>query len=159
MTITAVALLKTLHIVSSTVLFGTGIGTAFHMWMTHLRGNVPAIAVTARNVVLADWLFTATSGVVQPATGFALVWAAGYAITESWLVVTYILYVVAGACWIAVVRLQIDVARIAARSVAEGTPLPPAYHRAMRAWFALGWPAFIGLALVFWLMVERPVLW
>jgi uncharacterized membrane protein len=29
----------------------------------------------------------------------------------------------------------------------------------MRLWFALGWPAFIGLIVVFWLMVARPELW
>ena len=51
-------LLKTLHVLSATVLFGTGLGTAFHMWVTHRRGEVRAIAVTAANVVQADFLFT-----------------------------------------------------------------------------------------------------
>jgi uncharacterized membrane protein len=150
---------KTLHIVSSTVLFGTGFGTAFHMWATHLRGDVRAIAVTARNVVLADWLFTATSGVAQPVTGFAMVRMAGYDPLASWLVATYALYAVAAACWFAVVRLQIMIADIAHRSVAAGTPLPPEYHRAMRLWFWLGWPAFLGLIGVFWLMVTKPDFW
>jgi uncharacterized membrane protein len=37
--------------------------------------------------------------------------------------------------------------------------LPPAYHRCMRAWFALGWPAFLAVIATFWLMVTKPALW
>lgn len=154
-----VLILKTLHVLSSTVLFGTGLGTAFHLWMTHRRGDVPAIASAARNVVIADWLFTASSGIVQPATGFALVLVAGYDPLSSWLVVSYGLYVLAGACWIRVVCLQIRVAAIAARSASAGAALPAEYRRAMREWFLLGWPAFTGLLGIFWLMVAKPELW
>jgi len=151
--------LKALHILSSSLLFGTGLGTAFHMWATHLRGDVKAIAATARNVVLADWLFTATSGAVQPVTGVGLVLMAGYDPRSPWLILTYGLYVLAGACWLIVVRLQIRVAGIAARSAAKGLPLPPEYYRIMRAWFWLGWPAFISLLGIFWLMAMKPDLW
>lgn len=152
-------ILKTVHILSSTVLFGTGLGTAFHMWVTHRRGDVHAIAVTVRNVVLADWLFTATSGIVQPVTGFGLIALAGYDPAASWLILTYALYALAGACWIVVVGLQLRIAAIAQKCAAEGTALPAAYHRAMRAWLWLGWPAFISLIVVFWLMVAQPQLW
>jgi uncharacterized membrane protein len=155
----AFIVLKTVHVVSSTILFGTGLGTAFHMWMTHLRGDVAAIASTARNVVVADWLFTSTTGVLQPLTGIMLVVIAGYDPVSSWLVLTYCLYMVAGLCWLVVVCLQIRVARIAARCATESAPLPADYHRAMRAWFCLGWPAFLALIGVFWLMVSKPDLW
>ncbi len=151
-------ILKTLHILSATILFGTGIGTAFHMWVTHLRGDVSAIAVTARNVVLADWLFTAASGVAQPLTGGGLVMA-GYDPYSHWLIASYVLYALAGACWFVVVWLQIRVARIASACATSGSPLPADYYRLMRAWFWLGWPAFIGLVCVFWLMVAKPQLW
>lgn len=152
-------LLKTVHVISSTLLFGTGIGTAFHMWATHLRGDPRAIASTARNVVLADWLFTATSGVVQPASGAALAVMAGHDLLAPWLLLTYALYVLAGACWLPVVWLQMRAADLAAEAVAAGTPLPPAYHRHMRLWFVLGWPAFLALVAVFYLMVAKPALW
>ena len=33
-----------------------------------------------------------------------------------------------------------------------------AARRAFRIWFALGWPAFIALTLVFWLMIAKPSL-
>ena len=152
-------LLKTIHVLSSTVLFGTGMGTAFHMWFTHLRGDVRAIASTARNVVLADWIFTATSGILQPVTGFAMALDAGYDLRASWLVAAYGLYAIAGACWIPVVLLQMRVARLAEGCAESGSALPDEYYRAMRTWFLLGWPAFAGLVVVFWLMVAKPDLW
>lgn len=152
-------LLKTVHIISATLLFGTGIGTAFHMWMTHLTGDARAIASTAKNVVLADWLFTATSGVVQPITGFAMIGQMGYDPWEAWLIASYLLYGVAASCWFVVVRLQMRVSAIATECVNANAPLPPEYHRAMRAWFWLGWPAFVALIAIFGLMVFRPPIW
>ena len=151
--------LKWLHVVSATVLFGTGLGTALHMWLAHLRRDPRAIAVVARNVVLVDWLFTATSGVVQPLSGFGLVTLSAADPFESWLVTSYLLYAVAALCWFPVVRLQMRVRDIAAAAVSDGTPLPLEYDRCMRAWFWLGWPAFASLLAVFALMVMRPVLW
>lgn len=152
-------LVKTIHILSSTLLFGTGLGTAFHMWFTHMRGNLQAIASTANNVVLADWLFTATSGVVQPLTGLWLLFQAGYDPDASWLVLTYFLYILAGGCWLIVVKIQLKIAGIATRCVQYGLDLPPEYFTLMRNWFLLGWPAFISLVVIFWLMVTKPTLW
>jgi len=43
--------LKTVHIVSATILFGTGLGTAFFKWITDRSGNVQAIRVVAERVV------------------------------------------------------------------------------------------------------------
>ncbi len=150
---------KWVHVLSSTLLFGTGLGTAFHFYATHLRRDVVAIASAARNTTLADWLFIATSGIVQPVSGVILIRTAGYDYLESWLAVTYVLYVIAAACWIRVVALQYRVRALAEAAVADGSPLPPEYFSAMRLWFILGWPAFIALVLIFALMVVKPVLW
>jgi hypothetical protein len=64
-------IVKWLHVISSTVLFGTGIGSAFYLLATTLSRDVRAVAVVARMVVRADWLFTATTAVLQPLTGFS----------------------------------------------------------------------------------------
>ncbi len=145
----AFLLLKWLHILSATILFGTGLGTAFHMWMAHRRSDVAAIATASKNTVLADWLFTLPSGIVQPVTGWLLIRLGGYDPFADWLVATYALYVLAGTCWIAVVVIQIEVARIAGRAHTSSEVLPPRYDRLMRRWFILGWPAFLPLMVVF----------
>lgn len=148
--------LKWVHILSSTVLFGTGLGTALQMVLAHRAGDVRAIAVVTRNVVRADWLCTLPSGIVQPLSGVALILLSGWNPHAKWLMAAYGLYALAGLCWIVVVVLQLRMARLAARAAQDGTPLPSAYFALYRAWFALGWPAFVGLVIVFALMVFKP---
>src|SRR3546814_11934600 len=93
-------------------------------------------------VVRADWIFTGTSGIVQPASGLWLVFHAGYSPTESWLAATYALYLLAFACWVPVVGLQIRATRLAAAAEHMGTPLGTDCYRKMRLWFLLVGPAF-----------------
>ncbi|WP_075218029.1 DUF2269 family protein [Mongoliimonas terrestris] len=150
---------KWVHVVSSTILFGFGAGTAWYFWSAHRTGDPALVARVGRMVIRADWIFTGTSGVVQPASGLLLVHLAGYALTEPWLVVTYGLYALAFACWVPVVWLQIRAQVLAETAAAKGTPLGADYRRCMRLWFAFGWPAFLGLMGVFWLMIARPALW
>ena len=37
--------------------------------------------------------------------------------------------------------------------------LPPDYERLFRIWFALGWPAFLGVVAIFAIMIFKPQLW
>ena len=151
--------IKLVHILSATLLFGTGLGTAYHLFATHIRGDIAAISVVARNTVLADWLFTATTGVLQPLTGLLMVYWGGYSFFESWLVISYILYVIAGLCWLKVVQLQYRIRWLTAQAVDRSEALTGEYDRAMKQWFILGWPAFVGLSIVFLLMVMKPDIW
>ncbi|HEY0065390.1 MAG TPA: DUF2269 domain-containing protein [Telluria sp.] len=150
-------IVKWLHILSSTFLFGTGIGSAFYMLFTSLSRDVRAIAVVSRHVVLADWIFTATTVVVQPVTGIYLIHLAGYPFQSAWIMWSIALYFLAGACWLPVVWIQLkmrDMAQVAAR---DNSALPAQYWRYLRIWTVLGIPAFFALVVVFWLMVAKPV--
>jgi uncharacterized membrane protein len=148
---------KYVHIVSSTLLFGTGLGTAFHMFMSHRTGDVRSIVTASRNTVLADWLFTTPAVLVQPFSGAMLAASLGLPLTSDWLVATYLLYVLVGACWLPVVWLQIRMHRYAAEALRTGRDLPVAYHRAARIWIALGWPAFISVLGIFYLMLFKQL--
>lgn len=148
-------LLKTIHILSSTLLFGTGLGTAFHGWMANRAGPLAVRRVVNRNVVLADWLFTTPAVIVQPVTGVWLAQIAGFPLSSGWLVAAMFLYVIVGACWLPVVGIQIAMRHIA-DATPDGEPLPARYFRLSRWWFALGWPAFIGVIIIFWLMIAKP---
>jgi uncharacterized membrane protein len=149
--------LKWAHIVSSTILFGTGLGIAFFQWSTYRKGDVHAIASVARLVVRADFVFTTPAVIVQLATGLALVHLAVIPWTTAWVMLGLGLFVVVGACWIPVVKIQVKLAELAARADVSAAELPEEFHRGMRAGFRLGWPAFIGMLLIFWLMVAKPV--
>ena len=152
-------ILKWLHILSSTVLFGTGIGTAFQMVWAMQTDRVETVHSVASGVVVADWMFTTPAGIIQPLTGLTLVHLAGYGWFEPWLLLTYAAYVLAFACWLPVVGLQIRIRALAGMALANGTPLPQQARHYYRLWFTLGWPAFIALMGVFWLMVAKPDLW
>ncbi|OBV39566.1 DUF2269 family protein [Janthinobacterium psychrotolerans] len=150
-------IVKWLHIVSSTLLFGTGIGSAFYMLFTSLSRDVRAIAVVSRHVVRADWLFTATTVVFQPLSGFYMIHLAGYPLASAWIVWSIVLYLVAGACWLPVVWLQMRMRDMAQASARDNLALPALYWRYLRLWTALGVPAFFALIIVFYLMTAKPV--
>jgi len=152
----AVLALRLLHFLGAAVLFGTGLGIAFFMFMAHRTTDVGVVAAAARHTVLADLIFTATAVIVQPVTGIALALLLGYSLTEPWLVASVALYLLAGACWLPVVRIQIRVRDMARHAHESGSPLPPAYNTLMRLWFWLGWPAFLSVIAIFALMVFRP---
>lgn len=150
-------LLKTVHILSSTLLFGTGLGTAFHGFMANRSGDLAARRIVNRNVVIADWLFTTPAVIVQPVTGVWLARIAGYPLTTGWLAAAIVLYLFVGACWLPVVGIQIEMRRIVDQ-IADGEALPARYFNLSRTWFVLGWPAFAGVIVIFWLMVAKPEL-
>lgn len=150
-------LLKCLHIVSSTILFGTGIGIAFFKWVTDRSGDVRAIRLSSERTVLADWLFTSPAVIVQPLSGLAMAHLAGYPIMGGWLAYSVVLYVIAGCCWLPVVWLQLRMRALAREADDARTPLPSQYWMYARCWFWLGVPAFMALIVVFWLMVAKPV--
>jgi uncharacterized membrane protein len=150
-------LIKWLHIISSTVLFGTGAGIAFFFVRAQRTQDATIIASVAQDVVLADIIFTATAVVLQPVTGIALVLKGGYSLfTTPWLVVSMALYCLVGCCWLPVVWLQIRMRDLAIDAANHDLPLPVVYQFYYRRWFALGWPAFMGVLAIFYLMVAKP---
>ncbi|MEZ5799165.1 MAG: DUF2269 domain-containing protein [Paracoccaceae bacterium] len=148
--------LRWLHVIGACVLLGTGAGIAFFMLMAHRTRDARLIAHTAGVVVLADWLFTASVVLAQPVTGTWLALELGWSLTEPWLLTALALYVLTGAFWLPVVRMQRDMRDLARQAVVTGRPLPPRYHRLFRLWFACGFPAFAAVLAILWLMLTRP---
>lgn len=150
-------LVKWVHVVSSTLLFGTGLGSAYYMFFTNRSRDTRAIAVVARRVVWADWLFTTPTGVLQPLSGAYLVHLAGMPWSAHWIIASIVLYIIAMLCWLPVVWLQMEMAKMAQVAAATSAPLPPRFWRFHRTWTALGVPAFVGFLGIFYLMVVKPV--
>lgn len=149
-------LVKYLHVLSSTLLFGTGVGTAFYLLMTSWTRDAHVVAVVARYVVIADWLFTATTVVIQPITGLYLARKLGMPLTTPWLYWSLVFYAIAVACWLPVVWLQVKLRDLAVEAARNGAPLPDRYGALLGTWAALGVPALLCFLAIFYLMVAKP---
>ena len=145
-------LVKWVHIVSSNILFGTGIGNAFCLFMANRSREVPSIYFATRTVVIADFLFTSPAAVVQLLTGVWLRHLTGYSLSESWVKWGLALYFFAGACWLPVVRMQVEMRDMARVALETGEPLPERYWKKNRWWTILGSLAFPAIVIVFYVM-------
>jgi uncharacterized membrane protein len=148
--------LKYLHVLGAMVILGTGSGIAFFMLMAHRSGDSAFVAQTARIVVIADMVFTATAVVAQPVTGYFLLGETGENISAPWVAASLALFVFAGLFWLPVVWMQMRMRDLAARAAAAGEALPAAYHRLFRLWFVFGFPGFGSVMLIVWLMIAKP---
>jgi len=152
------SILLYMHVIGATILFGTGIGIAFFMVMSNRSGDARLVAHVAGIVVVADTVFTATAAVLQPLTGVLLAREAGWPLMSGWVAWSLVLYLLVGLFWLPVVWMQLRMRNLAIAARDAGAPLPPAYHRLYRWWFALGFPAFAAVLAIFWLMLTKPVL-
>lgn len=154
----AYLVVKTLHILSATLMVGTGFGSAFYLFFTNRGRQTAAQAEVARLVVRADWWFTTPAVIFQPLSGLWLARQAGWPLASNWLLASIGLFLFAGLCWLPVLRLQTRMAAMARAAVAAGQPLPARYWRYARYWECLGYPAFCAMLAVYFLMVLKPTL-
>lgn len=145
-----------LHVVGATVLLGTGAGIAFFLVVANRTADPALIAHTAGIVVFADFLFTATAVVAQPVTGWLLARDAGWPLLGGWLGASLLLYLMVGAFWLPVVWIQMRLRALALDARDANQALPADYHRLYRIWFACGFPAFLGVLAIIWLMLTKP---
>jgi uncharacterized membrane protein len=108
------------------------------------------------HVVQADMWFTTSAIVFQPLSGWYLAHKAGLALDSPWLLWTYALYLLAGACWLPVAWIQLKMRDMARDAAARKVSLPARYWTCFGAWIALGIPAFVSPMVVFYLMVAKP---
>ena len=75
--------IKLIHIMNVTILFGTGIGIAIFSLWAHMTNDVKIIAYTFKKTVLADLIFTTPAIIIQPVSGLLLVHYQGYDLFET----------------------------------------------------------------------------
>lgn len=150
--------LKLIHILSATIILGTGIGSVFYLHRAHKTANSQIIAFAAKNVVIADWIFTTPAIIIQFLTGVGLMHVLTYPWTIDWIMIALGLFILVGACWLPVVWLQIQIRDMAESALKTGANIyqNPLYIRYMKLWYLLGWPAFIAVIIIFYMMVFKP---
>lgn len=149
-------LLKFIHILSAVVVAGTGTGIAFFMLMASRSNNPEAIKVTAKNVILADWLFTLPSVLILLITGPLLMAKLGYSFSSPWFLWVLGLFLFVGSCWIPVLRIQYKLYR-ASNNMTPESGVTREFKQLMRLWVALGILAFSAILVIFWLMIFKPI--
>ena len=146
---------KTLHILSALLFLGAGLMTAYYKVRADRSGKLEVLTWYQREIVLADWIFTLPTVVIQPVTGIMLMSVTGFPFDSTWFLAVSGLYVIVTACWIPVVFIQVRL-RDVTKPLRDGDALPPEYHRLFRRWVTLGFPAGISMAVIFALMVFKP---
>jgi len=148
-------ILKLIHILAAVVVTGTGAGIAFFMFMANRSNNPQAIYITAKHVILGDWIFTTPAVITQIITGILLMNMQGYSFSAAWFYWVVGLFSFIGICWLPVLRIQYKLRELAKISV-DSNLVTPEFKSLMKTWTLLGIPAFTAIIGIFWLMVFKP---
>lgn len=145
-----------LHVLGA-ILFVGNIVTAAFWKLTADRGGDPVIVhQAAKNVMLADWVFTVPGLVLLVVSGSLMSERAGYALDGlNWLTLSLVLFGLSGALWLGVLLpLQRAMIRRSEESVRAGS-LTAAYRRASKLWAVFGTAATLLPVVVLYLMVAK----
>ena len=148
-------ILKLIHILAAVVVTGTGAGIAFFMFMANRSNNPQAIYITAKHVILGDWIFTTPAVITQIITGILLMNMQGYSFSAPWFYWVVVLFAFIGLCWLPVLGIQYKLRELAKVSV-DSNQVTPEFKSLMKTWTLLGIPAFTAIIGIFWLMVFKP---
>lgn len=138
-------------------MFGTGMGTAFFKLMSDLYASVETKNFINSKVVLADWIFTTPSVIIQPITGIWLLVIMKIPFTTNWVIYSFVLYAIAGLCWLPVLFMQMSMLKITKQALKESKELPKRYFSYVMIWSILGFIAFWAMLMIVYLMVFKPL--
>ncbi len=146
-------LLKLIHILSATLMIGTGLGSAFYLYLTYKKSAVQTVKEVLNFVILADTIFTTPSVIIQLITGIMLSDLLGLLYTDwFWLVLAVSVIVL--VLWLRAAFIQFKLKKL----LEEENKLSPKFHHLMNIWFILGVPSFGGAIYLYYLMVYRAFL-
>ena len=152
-----IQVLLALHILAAVVFVGNIITSAFWKTRADKSGNLETIAITSRSLLQADYIFTAPGIAVLLVTGIWMVGLSDWArFQEPWLGISFVLLIITGIIWLAVLLpQQRRMVRLAQEGAAAGA-LSPDYRKAGRIWAMFGGVATLLPVLILFLMVFKP---
>lgn len=148
--------IKLIHIISSTLFFGTGLGTAFYFWKADRTKNVQIIAFVSKQVVTADSFFTIPSAVIQPLSGVFLLKQLELPLSTPWIAISFLLYCIVGALWLPAFWVQLKITKSSSKAALLGDKIDYPHEKYMLIWYTLGTIAFPLVIVIFYLMTFKP---
>ena len=146
-------LLKLIHILSATLMIGTGLGSAFYLFFTYKKAKASTVKEVLKLVVLADSIFTLPSVIVQLITGIFLSNMMNMMFTK-WFWIVIIVSVIVLVLWVIAVFIQYKLKRL----LDEKEEITSQFHGLMKQWYYLGVFSFSGSIFLYYLMVYKPFL-
>ena len=151
--------LLVLHILAAIIFVGNLITSAFWKARADRSENLETIALTARSLLQADYVFTGPGIAVLLITGIGMVglsvggWA-GF--QEPWLGGSFVLLIITAIIWLAVLLPQLRRMVRLSQEGADAGSLSPDYRKASRRWSMFGGVATLLTVLILFLMVLKP---
>lgn len=148
----------TLHIIGVVVFVGNIITAAFWKVRADITNAPAEIHRAAKNVMLADYIFTLPGLLLVIVSGSVMAARAGFSMTGlNWLTLSLILFAVTGIVWGAIlIPLQLKMIRYSAECIGSGT-ISKAYRDASRSWNVFGIAASLLPIVILYLMVMKSL--
>ncbi|HMV41642.1 MAG TPA: DUF2269 domain-containing protein [Leptospiraceae bacterium] len=143
-------LIKLIHILSATLMIGTGFGSAFYLYFTYKKGNVGTVRDVLKLVILADTIFTTPSVFLQLITGILLTEMIGLTFSK-WFWEVMGISLIVFVLWVRAAFIQLRLRKI----LEQENEITDKFHREMKIWFYLGIPSFSASMLIYYMMVFK----
>ncbi len=124
--------------------------------MADRSGNLEVIVHTNKMVVLADWIFTTPSVILQPLTGFMLINVMDISWKIPWLFFSIVLYIFSITLWLFAVGFQIKMKTMSLNVIQNNGRLDHNYFKLVKYWILTGIFSSISMGTIFYLMLFKP---
>lgn len=142
-----------IHIFSAIIFIGNIITAAFWKLKAEFSGDETHINKTAKNIMIADYVFTLPSIISLIITGILLAIKSNYSLEEiNWLTISLALFAITGVIWITLL-LPLQRKMIKYSSEKFNTI---EYKKTSRTWDVIGIISTIIPILILYLMVAKP---
>jgi len=145
--------LKIIHILSATLMIGTGLGSAFYLYFSFKKNSFTTIKEVLKLVNLADLIFTTPSVIIQLITGLILSDILNYTYSIWFYLVLSVSFGVL-VLWLYAVYIQYQLMY----SLENASQLPFSFFKRMKIWYYLGIVSFVFSIFLYYLMIYKPYL-
>ena len=142
-----------IHIISAILFIGNIITAAFWKLKAEFSGDETHINKTAKNIMIADYVFTLPSIITLLISGFILAKKSNYPLDEiNWLTISLTLFAITGLIWVIfLLPLQRKMIKYSEEKFSKSD-----YKKASRTWDIIGTISTIIPIIILYLMVAKP---